>query len=149
MPPLNRLCLALVLAVAAPAVAAAQDTLPGNRITNAGVVRANAKSDSVFINRLRTVDTVDVADFAAFMLAQIGAPPFDDSLSFKVSSDSSRIRIAGRLQDFPPDTRNELAPVFSWLSPSSVFVAEISMPQAEGGVMESFQHSGIRSLEFT
>ena len=126
---------AAMLATLGRPVLAQQDTLPGARITNAGVVRANAVTDSVFILRTRAIDTVDVADFTSFMLAQIGAPPFDDSLQFKVSSDTKRIRIAGRLMDFPPENRAELGPIFSFLDSMSVFVAEISMPRADSGIM--------------
>jgi len=113
----------------------AQDSLPGSRITNAGVVRANGATDSVFILRGRSTDTVDIGDFAANLLARIGAPPFSDSLGFRVTSDSQTIRITGRLMDFPPDSRAELGPIFSFLDSTSVFVAEVSMPQADSGIM--------------
>lgn len=111
------------------------DTLPGSRITNTGVVRASAATDSVFIQRTRLVDTVDVGDFAALMLARIGAPAFPDSLGFRVTSDTSRIFITGRLMDFPPESRAEVGPIFSFIDSTSIFVAQISMPQAEDGVM--------------
>lgn len=119
----------------AAAPARAQDTLPGSRITNAGVVRATRATAAVFLNRTRLTDTVDIGDFAALMLAKIGAPPFSDSLAFKVTSDSARIRVSGRLMDFPPDSRAELGPIFSFLDSTSVFVAEISMPQAQDGII--------------
>jgi hypothetical protein len=112
----------------------AQDTL-GSRITNAGVLRANGATDSVFISRTRLVDTVDIGDFASAMLARIGAPPFDDSLAFRVRCDGRLIRISGRLMDFPPDSRAELGPIFSFIDSTSVFVAQISMPQQDSGIM--------------
>ena len=112
-----------------------QDSLPGFRITNLGVVRATAATDSVFIARTRAVDTVNIGDFAAFLLAQIGAPRFDDSLAFKVTSDSQRVRIAGRIMDFPAASRAELGPIFGFLDSMTVFVAEVSMPQADSGIM--------------
>jgi len=37
--------------------------------------------------------------------------------------------------DFPPDSRAELGPIFTFLDSTSVFVAEISMPQAQDGIM--------------
>lgn len=115
--------------------AAGQGTLPGSRITNAGVVRATAATAAVFIARTRVRDTVDIGDFTGLMLAKIGAPPFSDSLAFKVTADTQRVRISGRLMDFPADSRAELSPIFSFLDSTSVFVAEISMPQAEDGIM--------------
>ena len=130
-----RLILTIILLATAPGSAAGQDTLPGSRITNAGVVRATAATDSVFLARTRMRDTVDIGDFASLMLAKIGAPPFSDSLAFKVTADSQRVRVSGRLMDFPADSRAELSPIFSFLDSTSVFVAEISMPQAEDGIM--------------
>jgi hypothetical protein len=127
--------LTIILLAAAAGSAAGQDTLPGSRITNAGVVRATAATDSVFLARTRMRDTVDIGDFASLMLAKIGAPPFSDSLAFKVTADSQRVRVSGRLMDFPADSRAELSPIFSFLDSTSVFVAEISMPQAEDGIM--------------
>jgi hypothetical protein len=127
--------LTMMLLSAAVGSLAGQDTLPGSRITNAGVVRATAATDSVFIARIRTRDTVDIGDFASLMLAKIGAPPFSDSLAFKVTADPQRVRVSGRLMDFPADSRAELRPIFSFLDSTSVFVAEISMPQAEDGIM--------------
>jgi hypothetical protein len=125
--------LILTLSFAHPAPG--QDSLPGSRITNAGVVRATAATDSVFIARTRLVDTVNIGDFTAFLLAQIGAPRFDDSLAFKVVSDSERVRVSGRIMDFPVSQRAELGPIFGFLDSTTVFTAEVSMPQAENGIM--------------
>ncbi len=128
------------LVLVAPAVSAqkpsgAPPPLPGSRITDSGVVRAGAIIDSVFLSRTRLVDTVNIGDFAAHVLARLGVPPFGDSLLFRVTSDSQLVRIAGRLSNFPPEARDELGPIFSFLDSNSVFVAEISMPQHDGGVM--------------
>jgi len=123
----------LIVAMAAPA--RGQDSLPGSRITNAGVVRATAATDSVFIAHTHAADTVNIGDFTAFLLAQIGAPPFADSLGFKVTSDTQRVRIAGRIMDFPASSRAELGPIFAFLDSTTVFVAEVSMPQADSGIL--------------
>ena len=132
---LVRALLATLILMASGASARGQDTLPGSRITNAGVVRATSATAAVFIARTRLRDTIDIGDFTSLMLAKIGAPPFDDSLAFKVTADSQRVRISGRLMDFPPDSRAELGPIFTFLDSTSVFVAEISMPQAQDGIM--------------
>ncbi|MEP6590725.1 MAG: hypothetical protein ABJC19_06040 [Gemmatimonadota bacterium] len=107
----------------------------GSLITNAGVARASSAVDSVFVDRQKRSDSVDVGDFTAYLLARLGVTRLDDSLAFRVSSDSSRIRIRGRLMDFPPQARAELGPIFSFLDSTSVFVAELSMPQAQYGIM--------------
>ena len=124
-----------MLAVAPLAAQTAPASMPGSRITNGGVERAAATVDSVFIEKQRPRGTVDVGDFTAYLLARLGVPPFSDSLAFRVTSDSTRIRIRGRLMDFPPESRAELGPLFSFVDSTSSFVAELSMPQREGGIM--------------
>jgi len=128
-------CWLLALVALTATAAHAQDTLPGTRFSNAGVVRAGSATDSVFVARLRTVDTINIGDFASFLIAKLGGTTLYDSLQFKVTSDSLRVRIAGRLMDFPPDSRGEISPIFAFLDSTSVFVAEISMPQADSGIM--------------
>ena len=123
------------IALASPATAQTRDSLPPSRLTNAGVTRAGLATDSVFVARTRLVDSIDIGDFASFLVAKLGATTLYDSLAFKVTSDSQRVRISGRLMDFPPDSRTEVQPIFSFLDSTSVFVAEMSMPQAESGIM--------------
>jgi hypothetical protein len=92
-------CLAAVAILAGAPVssASAQEPLPGSRISNAGVFRADSAVEAVFLARTRLVDTVDIGDFASHLLARLGVPPFPDSLKFAVTSDSARVRIVGRL----------------------------------------------------
>ena len=109
--------------------------LPGSRISDSGVVRAGAIIDSVFLSRTRLVDTVDIGDFASHVLARLGVPPFGDSLLFRVTSDTQLVRIAGRLSNFPAYERDELRPIFFFLDSNAVFVADVSMPQHDQGIM--------------
>lgn len=108
---------------------------PGSLITNAGVARANGAVDSVFVEKRKPSDTVDVGDFTGYLLARLGVPKLDDSLKFRVSSDSARIHIRGRLMDFPPDARAELGPIFSFVDSTAMLVAELTMPQSQYGIM--------------
>jgi hypothetical protein len=124
-----------LLTVTPLAAQTATEPAPGSRITTAGVERAAATVDSVFVEKQRPRGQVDVGDFTAYLLARLGVPPFSDSLAFRVTSDSTRIRIRGRLMDFPPESRAELGPIFSFVDSTSSFVAELSMPQREGGIM--------------
>jgi len=75
---LVRAILTTLILLATGGSARGQDTLPGSRITNAGVVRATEATAAVFISRTRLRDTIDIGDFTSLMLAKIGAPPFDD-----------------------------------------------------------------------
>jgi hypothetical protein len=131
----GRLICAALIAITTASTAHAQDSLPGYRFSNAGVLRAGSATDSVFVARTRAVDTINIADFASFLLAKLGGSRLYDSLAFKVTSDSQRVRISGRIMDFPTEFRSELGPMFSFLDSTSVFVAEISMPQADSGIM--------------
>lgn len=128
--------LVMGLALAWPGRAAAQrDTLPGSPITNDGVVRATATVDEVFLTRLRLIDTVDVGDFTAYLIARMGAPPFEEGLGFRVTADSLRARISGRLMDFPADTRSELGPIFTFVDSMAPFVAEVHLVERANGIM--------------
>ncbi len=108
---------------------------PGGRITNAGVARANRAVDSVFIIRKLSGDTIEIGDFAGYLLARLGVPPFGDSLNFVVTSDTVRVRITGRLMDFPLEARAELGPIFTFIDSTSVFSVDISMPQFSDRLM--------------
>jgi hypothetical protein len=125
----------LALLAATPLAAQDNVTPNGSRITTAGVARASATVDSVFVEKQSRSGRVDVGDFTAYLLARLGVPPFSDSLAFLVTSDSTRIRIRGRLMDFPPEARAELGPIFSFVDSTSSFMAELSMPQHDNGVM--------------
>ncbi|MEO5799218.1 MAG: hypothetical protein ABIZ70_05015 [Gemmatimonadales bacterium] len=140
---LLRFCvLATVVYAPVTAVPAAAQTspspvpMPGSLITNAGVARANAAVDSVFVQKKTRIETIDVGDFTGYLLARLGVPRLDDSLKFRVSSDTTRIRIRGRLMDFPAQARAELGPIFSFVDSTAVLVAELSMPQYQDGVMK-------------
>ena len=126
----------MTLLVAAPL--AAQGTLPRattGRFTNAGVARANLSVDSVFVARTLAADTIEIGDFAGYLIARLGVPPFSDSLNFIVTADSLRARITGRLMDFPVEARAELGPIFTFLDSTSVFSVDISMPQHSDRLM--------------
>ncbi len=126
----------LVLLGGVPLVA--QETAPradSGRITNAGVARANLAVDSVFIKRTLRADTIEIGDFTGYLLARLGAPPFNDSLKFVVTADSTRARISGRLMDFPPSERAELGTLFTFIDSTSNFTVDISMPQGSDRLM--------------
>lgn len=113
----------------------AQESIPGSRISNEGVLRADSAVAAVFINRTRLIDTVDIGDFASHLLARLGVPPFADSLGFGVTADSALVRIVGRMADFPPESRVELGPLFFFVDSLTPFTAEIALVDKANGVM--------------
>lgn len=130
------LLLAPCAVVTAQADSAATGVAPdGWRISNPGVVRADSAIEAVFLERTLPIDTVAIGDFASHLLARLGVPPFADSLAFRVTADSLLVRITGRLMDFPPESRQELGPIFNFIDSTTPFTAEISMPQRSGGIM--------------
>jgi hypothetical protein len=140
----------LFLVALSVAPAGAQDSTvraPRGRITNAGVSRANLSVDSVFVKRTATADTIEIGDFAGYMLARLGVPPFSDSLKFVVSADTARVRISGRLMDFPVEARTELGPIFTFLDSTSVFEVDMSMPQGSDRLMRfRLQRTTVRGI---
>jgi len=132
-------CPAVLVLVLVAVPLSAQDTsiprLPGGRITNAGVARANRAVDSVFIARTLPADTIEIGDFAGYLIARLGVPPFSDSLNFAVTADTLRARITGRLMDFPVEARSELGPIFTFIDSTSVFTIDVSMPQHSDRLM--------------
>ena len=135
--PTRRWCLALALASVAMLAqpVEAQEPIPGSRISNEGVFRADSAVESVFLARTRLVDTVDIGDFASHLLARLGVPPFPDSLGFAVTSDTARVKIVGRLGDFPPESQIELGPIFFFVDSLTPFTAEIALIDKANGVM--------------
>jgi hypothetical protein len=129
------LALAVAGASGAATTLAAQQPLPGSRISNEGVFRADSAVEAVFLARTRLVDTVDIGDFASHLLARLGVPPFPDSMGFGVTSDSVRVRIVGRLRDFPPESQVELSPIFFFVDSLTPFTAEIALIDKANGVM--------------
>lgn len=129
-----------VLATADGAVAQLPDS--GTAISNTGVMRAADKVDAVYTDRLLPADTVAIGDFASYLLARLGVPPFPDSMGFRVASDSIGARISGRLIDFPEEARQELGPLFSFIDPNASFVARVRLVQAQYGIMR-FRLQGV------
>jgi hypothetical protein len=131
-----RLFLATVAALVGPMALAAQTAVaPGSLITNDGVGRASAAVDAVFLDRTRLIDTVDVGDFTSYLIARMGAPPFEEGIAFRVTADSARARITGRLMDFPAETRSELGPIFAFVDSTSAFAAEVALVERAHGIM--------------
>ncbi|HET9133147.1 MAG TPA: hypothetical protein VFN90_02505 [Gemmatimonadales bacterium] len=123
------------LVVSLPAQSGVVASVPSElRITDAGVQRAAGVVDSVFLQRTHPIDTVAVGDYAAYLLARLGVPPFGDSLAFVVTSDTALVRISGRLADFPAETRAELGPIFRFVDSLAPFVAEIALTNAANGI---------------
>ena len=96
-------------------------------MTNPGVVRASAAVDSVFLDGLAAERLVSPGDFASYLMARLGVAPIPESLRFKVVPDTSALTLTGRVSDLPPQAVAELGPLISFLDPSTVLEARVTL----------------------
>ncbi|MGH7531748.1 MAG: hypothetical protein ACREL4_00535 [Gemmatimonadales bacterium] len=99
-------------------------------MTNAGVVRAAAAVDSVFLVRVLPSDSVSAGDWAAYLMARLGVKPIPPDLRLKVRIDSATIHIFGRISDLPRDARLQLGPMLSFLDTATTLDAWASLTPA-------------------
>jgi hypothetical protein len=107
---------------------------PG-RLSNAGVYRAAALVDSVYVDRLNTHAFVDGGDFASYLVARLGVRPVPDNLAIDVMVDTGAVTLSGRVQDLPEAVKASLGPALMFLDPSSVISADIALLRARVGVV--------------
>ena len=97
------------------------------------MLRAAATVDSVFLDRTHLVDTIDLGDFAAYLLARLGCR-IRGLLGLRVGG-----RGAGPHQGpdarFPADARAELGVIFSFIDSTAPLEAVIAMTQRSHGLM--------------
>ena len=99
-------------------------------MTNAGVVRAAAAVDSVFLARTRNTDTVSAGDWAAYLMARLGVKPIPPDLRLKVRADRGAIPLFGRIADLPRDARAQLGPLLSFFDSNTTLDAWASLISA-------------------
>jgi hypothetical protein len=119
---------------AAPPAAAVSPAVPGH-LSNAGVYRAAALVDSVYIDRLNHEAFVEGGDFASYLVARLGVRPVPDNLAIDVAVDTGAVTLSSRVQDLPEAVRAQLGPALMFLDPSSVIAADVSLVRARVGVV--------------
>ena len=119
------LCVTALLQTPAPP---APDTT-GARMTNAGVLRAAGTVDSVFVTRLLDSATVDAGDWTAYLMARLGVRPIPE-MGLRVTIDSARLRVHGKVGDIPREAQVSLAVLVSMFDPATPIEASISLDQA-------------------
>jgi hypothetical protein len=119
---------------AAPPPAAASPAVPGH-LSDAGVYRAAALVDSVYVDRLNHEAFVEGGDFASYLVARLGVRPVPDNLAIEVTVDTGAVTLSSRVQDLPEAVRAQLGPALMFLDPSSVIAADVSLVRARVGVV--------------
>jgi hypothetical protein len=118
--------LALSLARPLPAQTAPLDTA-SLRISSEGVPRASALVDSVYVDRLLHQATIDGGDFTAYLMARLGVRDLPPDLGYRVTIDSTLIRIGGRIADLPPEARRALAQLVMLLPAETRLEAQVEL----------------------
>jgi hypothetical protein len=120
---------ALLLLAGLPLAAQAQ---PG-KITRAGVARAQAVVDSVFLDRTAHEGTIEGGDWASYLMARLGVEPLPENSEILIAVDSLHIGLSGRLQDLPQEARAMIGPLAALIDSSTVLTADIAqLPAAQG-----------------
>jgi hypothetical protein len=121
----------LVLSLATgPGVAQTDSATGPRRIAPEGVYRASALVDSVFVDHLLPRATVDGGDFAAYLMARLGARNLPPDFAFTVEIDSALIHIAGRIDDLPPEAKQALSQLVLLLPGDTRLEAQIELARA-------------------
>jgi hypothetical protein len=107
---------------------------PTGRITPAGVVRAQAVVDSVFLDRKSREGFIDGGDWASYLMVRLGVTPLPDSIGITVTTDSQAITFTGRIQDLPPEGRAMLGPLLALMDSSTVLAVEVVQLPANTGI---------------
>jgi hypothetical protein len=129
--------LALVGFIAGASVASAQSSpIPvggAGRITAAGVVRAQAVVDSVFLDRTSKVGLIESGDWASYLMARLGVTPLPESTEMLVAVDTGGVVISGRIQDLPQEAREMVGPLLALVDSSTILAANIvKVPAGKG-----------------
>lgn len=132
----------LALAVAAALVFLPPGQAPGGRISRAGVARAQAVVDSVFLDRKATEGSIEGGDWASYLMARLGVEPIPENTEILIVVDSQRIVLSGRIQDLPAEARAMIGPLSALVDSSTVIAADIAMlPAAQG--LSHFRLEGV------
>lgn len=111
-----------------PAVAWAQEPDSTWRIIRQeGVARASALVDSVFIDRQLPAATIDAGDFAAYLMARLGATNLPPDFNYRVAIDPAQIRLGGKLSELPPEAQRSLSQLMTFFPADSRLEAQITL----------------------
>jgi hypothetical protein len=116
---------------------------PPGRITRAGVARAQAVVDSVFLDRKLSSGTIEAGDWASYLMVRLGVDPLPDSVGMNVGIESVLITFSGQLKDLPPDAQAMVGPISALIDPATIITAEVvQVPAAPG--LAHFRLRGVR-----
>ena len=130
------------LVVTAAATLLLPSQAPPGRISRAGVARAQAVVDSVFLDRKATEGSIDGGDWASYLMARLGVEPIPENTEIQIIVDSQHIVLSGRIQDLPEEARAMIGPLAALVDSSTVLAADIAMHPASQG-LSHFRLEGV------
>lgn len=113
-------------ALAATPAARLQDPV-GEPLTNAGIARAAARVDSVFVSRTARQALIRGGDFGSYLIARLGVYPIPPDLTLRVAVSPSHMVLAGRLGDLPQRARDAMGTMFAFLPLSTPIAGDIAV----------------------
>jgi len=99
----------------------------GDPLTNAGIARAAARVDSVFVSRKAQQALIRGGDFGSYLIARLGVNPIPTDLTLRVAVKPQGIVLAGRLADVPERARDAMGTMFALLPLSTPIAGEIAV----------------------
>jgi hypothetical protein len=105
------------------------------RLSDAGVFRAAARVDSVYIARVNRQAFVDGGDFASYLVARLGVRPVPDNLGIDIGVDTGSVTLSSQVQRLPPAVKAALGPALMFLSDQSVIAADVSLVRQQPGLV--------------
>lgn len=120
-----------VLGAGLAAMLGAAQVPPGDPLTNAGVQRAAARLDSVFVSRTKPRAMIKGGDFGSYLMARLGVVPIPPDLTLRVVVNHQHMALTGRLRDVPARARDALGPMFAMLPLETPVAAEIEVDRVE------------------
>lgn len=106
-----------------------------DQLSNAGVARASAKVDSVFIDRLIPETIIDGGDFGSYLMARLGVIPIPDDLKLRVAVDPQKILIHGRVADLPELARQTLGPLMGMVPLETPIAGDVELSRVNQEVI--------------
>jgi hypothetical protein len=125
----------------APAVPVQEPS--ADQLSNAGVVRASAKVDSVFIDRLVPEVVIGGGDFGSYLMARLGVIPIPDDLKLRVWVDTQKISIHGRVADLPELARRTLGPLIGMVPLETPIAGDVELSRVAEEVVR-FRLAAVR-----
>ena len=136
-----------LLLIAAPLPAQGSADSTWRPITADGILRASALVDSVYIDRQLPRARVDAGDFAAYLLARLGAGALPADFGYRVTMDTLSARIGGRAMDLPDLAKQSLSQLVMFLPPQTWLEADIRLlPAGTAGLRFHLERASVQGI---